>query len=336
MSAYVRLLRPLLFSLDPETVHGLALKLLRSGALKLLPDRSGVGSPVKALGIEFPNAIGLAAGFDKDGLALEAWPRMGFGFVEVGTVTRYPQPGNPRPRLFRLPGQNALINRMGFNNQGAEALARRLERERPNYPIGINIGKSKATPLEDAAEDYAYSFKLLANLGDYFVVNVSSPNTPGLRTLQDREPLSRILRRLREIDSSRPLLVKLAPDLENEALEEAVQVVVEMGIEGLVCGNTSLRRQEIGVDDDREGGVSGAPIRDLSDRQLARVRQLAPKLLLIGVGGILSGEDALRKIELGATLVQSYTGFVYGGPDFPARIALALRQAGNGAPEPNV
>ena len=314
MPFYEAALRPLLFLMEPERAHNLALWAVSRGLVKArVPDRALAKT---VFGVRFPNPVGLAAGFDKNAVAVSRWKSLGFGFVEVGTVTRHPQPGNPRPRMFRLPSERAIINRLGFNNDGADAVAKRLEVSQAGIPVGVNIGKSKVTPLEEAADDYAYSYRLLHGLADYVVVNVSSPNTPGLRELQDKDALRRILSGLKEIDEGVPLLVKIAPDLSLGAIEDAVSVCVEMRLAGMVCTNTTVSRSSLSADPGIEGGLSGAPLREMADETLRFVRELAPELALIGVGGVMSGEDARRKLELGADLVQVYTGWVYGGPGF--------------------
>jgi dihydroorotate dehydrogenase len=324
MDLYQALLKPLLFCLDPETAHRMAMRAIVRGWAPAAPPLAQ-GAEVSFFGVKFPNKIGLAAGFDKDGEGIEQWGRLGFGFAELGTVTRHPQPGNPRPRLFRYPRSLALVNRMGFNNEGAETLAKRLDSARSTIPLGINIGKSKVTPLEEAAEDYAYSYRLLKDKGQYFVVNVSSPNTPGLRQLQDKESLARILWRLKEIDPKPPLFVKAAPDLEDGPLEELVQTALDLQLTGLVLSNTTTDLSAVIKDKDMAGGLSGEPLRDKADRVLAKASHLAgDRLILIGVGGIMGPEDAARKLNLGASLVQVYTGWVYGGPSFIPELAKSL------------
>ncbi|MCW5940216.1 MAG: quinone-dependent dihydroorotate dehydrogenase [Fimbriimonadaceae bacterium] len=322
MGLYEALARPLLFALDPESAHHLGLAAVARGL---------VSSPApsvherRVFGVDFPNPVGLAAGFDKNGVALAHWHRLGFGFVEIGTVTRHPQPGNPRPRLFRLQAERALINRLGFNNDGADAMAKTIEGVRAGIPVGINIGKSKVTPLEEAATDYAYSFRLLAPFADYVVVNVSSPNTPGLRVLQDRDALTRILMALKEIDQGKPLFVKVAPDLALGQLDDVVDVVQTLGLTGIVATNTTVDRSMLPRDPALEGGLSGAPLRTLSDTALEHLAAIKDdRTLLIGVGGVMGPEDARRKLELGASLVQVYTGFVYGGPGFAASLVAGL------------
>jgi dihydroorotate dehydrogenase len=319
MSLYESLLRPAAFLLEPEKAHNLALWAVRHGLVKAkTPDRALAKT---VFGVRFPNPIGLAAGFDKNGVALERWKDLGFGFVEIGTVTRHAQPGNPRPRMFRLPQHRAVINRLGFNNEGADAVAARLDGKQAGIPIGINIGKSKVTALEEAHEDYAYSYRLLREFADYVVVNVSSPNTPGLRELQDKDSLRRILTTLNEIDERKPLLVKIAPDLTLGAIEDAVSVAIDMKLAGMVCTNTTISREMLHTNPGIEGGLSGEPLREMADEVLKFVRETAgDKLALIGAGGVMSPEDAKRKMDLGADLVQVYTGWVYNGPSFIPRI----------------
>lgn len=322
MSAFESLIRPALFRLDPERAHAVAMAAIRSG----LVHAPMIADPVTVAGIRFPNRMGLAAGFDKDAVAVDQWHKLGFGHVEVGTVTRHAQSGNEKPRLFRYPELGAVVNRMGFNNHGADAMARRLEKARPKIPLGINLGKSKITDAADAPDDYAYSLKLLKEFGDYFVVNVSSPNTPGLRGLQERGPLTKILWRLREVEPSKPMFVKVAPDLTLEALDELTQTVRELGLTGIVATNTTINREGL-PQLEANGGLSGAPLTTKADALLAHLRETAPDLVLIGVGGVMKGEDAARKVALGASLVQVYTGWVYGGQEFLADVARALKNA---------
>jgi dihydroorotate dehydrogenase len=310
----------MLFLLSPERAHNLGMSLIAAGLVrsKLLKDPR---LPVEAMGLRFPNPLGLAAGFDKDAEAVARWEQLGFGFAEVGTVTRWPQPGNRPPRLFRLPADRALINRMGFNNRGAASMARRLSRLRGAIPVGVNLGKSRITPLEQAGEDYAWSFERLRAYGDYFVVNVSSPNTPGLRSLQEKGALAGIVAWLREIDPSRPLLIKVAPDLTTAELDDIVEVAAATGAAGLIATNTTLRRERLRRDPGEEGGLSGAPMAALADEVLGYLASARPAgMTLIGVGGIFTGADMARKVRLGATLVQAYTGFVYRGPGFAPRV----------------
>jgi dihydroorotate dehydrogenase len=276
----------------------------------------------------------LAAGFDKNALMLPNLHRLGFSFAEIGTVTARPQPGNARPRLFRLPRDGALINRMGFNNHGADVVAERLQRGGWRLPLGGNIGKSKITPIEKAADDYVYSFERLSSHVDFFVVNVSSPNTPGLRQLQDKQPLRDLLRRLSgENREGKPIFLKIAPDVTEAALADIVDVAVEGGLRGLIVSNTTVSRQDLTsasrqVERIGAGGLSGAPLRDRSTRMLAWMRRALPETMeLIGVGGVFHGRDALEKIYAGARAVQIYTALVYRGPRTVARILTELLAA---------
>lgn len=331
MSVYSALARPLLFRVPPETAHEMTMGLLGMAARMFgrhVP--APPGSPVRCFGIDFPNPVGLAAGMDKNATALPVWPLLGFGCVEIGTITARAQPGNPKPRLFRLPAQAALINRMGFNNEGAAAVAARLARWRksgrwPRVPVGINLGKSRVTALEDAAEDYAESFRHLRAFGDYFAVNVSSPNTPGLRELQAAGHLRGILRALaRENTDAKPVLVKIAPDLADEDIDAIVAAGEEEGAAGWIATNTTLDHTSVPSGRDQQGGLSGEPLRRRSTGVVRRVASLA-RTPVIGVGGIGSVESAREKLDAGASLVQLYTALVYGGPMLPRRIALGLR-----------
>lgn len=327
-------LRPLLFRLDPELAHRLTLTLAEGWARLLdrvrpIPSAPGDNTGLHLMGVPFPNAIGLAAGLDKDATAVHAWQRLGFGFVEVGTVTAYPQPGNPRPRLFRFPPQQALVNRMGFNNQGADRLAERLDALRANshlrIPLGVNIGKSKRTPAAEAAGDYCRSFARLGALADYVAVNLSSPNTPGLRRLQSIEDIKCIVSALQELNQKlsqpRPLLVKLAPDLTDAEAIDCARAALAEGCAGLILTNTTTDFSALPHPDPRcrlaelGGGLSGQPLFARSTALLKTMRDaLGPHAVLIGVGGILSPEDAAAKFTAGANLVQIYTGIIYQGP----------------------
>ncbi len=335
---YRRLLRPLLFRADPEQVHGLAMDVLALGgpALRLAAPLMRVADPrleQRVFGLRFPNPVGLAAGFDKTARAVPAWPALGFGFAEIGTVTYHAQAGNPRPRLFRLPEDGALVNRLGFNNLGAGATAARLaawERRLPGRltPLGVNLGKSAVTPLESATADYVASLDLLWPYADYVVVNVSSPNTRGLRRLQERERLEKILAALLARGHRRPLLVKVSPDLEPEALDEVVDVARELRLDGLVVANTTVSRTGLASPATallREGGLSGRPLRA---RSTALVRRAAARaegaLAIIGVGGVSDAAGAWEKLRAGASLVQLYTGLVYGGPAIAGEINRGL------------
>jgi len=334
------LLRPLLFLLSPERAHKVTFALLEiakhiPGALALVGGkRPPPEAAVEVMGLKFPGPVGLAAGMDKDAKHVDALARIGFGHVEVGTVTPLPQPGNDRPRLFRLKKDRALINRMGFNNEGVAAAAARLKKRVPGIIVGGNIGKNKVTPNEQAVDDYVKCFEVLYPVVDYFVVNVSSPNTPGLRALQEKGPLLEILTRLRSLagqpttDSRRPrpILLKIAPDLTNEQLDDVVSVVKESGIQGVVATNTTISREDLKtpkgeLDIIGAGGLSGAPVRARSTDVLRYLRARLPKpFVLIGVGGIDSAEAAMEKLDAGADLVQVYTGLVYEGPALLDRI----------------
>lgn len=320
---YERLLRPLLFSLDPETAHHLSLGALRlPGARAWLRQFAPPPAPLELFGLTFRNPLGLAAGFDKNGVAIPAWEALGFGFVEVGTVTAKPQPGNPRPRIFRYPRQQALINRLGFNNDGADVIARRLQSLRasaqaPSIPIGVNIGKSKVTPLEEAPADYLYSFRQLHDVADYIALNVSSPNTPGLRTLQDADALRRLLGTIAQENSRltkpKPILLKIAPDLSDEALEEIVAVCEEAAIAGIIATNTTLDHAAIAPAPDELGGLSGRPLRARTT-EVVKFLRARTQLPIIGVGGIFDAASAHEKRQAGAQLLELYTGFIYRGP----------------------
>lgn len=323
------LARPILFRLDPETAHHLTLGLAaRAPRLlgALLGSRPPAGLAVRLLGHDLPSPVGLAAGLDKDGLALPLWERLGFGFVELGTVTPRPQAGNPRPRVFRLPRERALINRMGFPSQGAEAVAARLEALRargrwPTIPVAINLGKNKDTPAERAEEDYAQAARRLGPLADWLVVNVSSPNTPGLRALQAPGPLRRILQATRAAAAGRPVLLKLSPDLEDQALDEAVGLALDEGAAGIVATNTTLTRPVTPADGLPEGGLSGAPLFPLAKARIARVLAAAQgRAPVIGVGGVDRPERAQELLALGCAAVQVYTGLIYEGPGLLRRI----------------
>ena len=327
--AYRSLLRPLLFRLPPETAHELALHSLSLLPSRILGKRSSTQNPISRFGLLFANPVGLAAGFDKNGIALRPLAALGFGFIEAGTVTFHPQPGNPRPRLFRLSQDQALINRAGFNNEGAAAFVKRVEGNRPDCVLGVSIGKSKITPLEEATEDYIASFELVYNVADYIAVNVSSPNTPQLRELQQSQQLSGLLsalqaqgRALEQRYQKRvPLLVKLSPDLERRDLEMIVEVIENLQIDGIIATNTTISRKNLSSDANLvtaagEGGLSGKPLKSRSTQMIAQLYELTHgRIPLIGVGGIFTARDAWEKICAGASLVQLYTGFIYQGPN---------------------
>jgi dihydroorotate dehydrogenase len=344
------IVRPGLYRLargDAETVHERTIRALSllgtvGPAVSLLRRHYHVEAPVTVFGIRFPNRVGLAAGMDKDGRALAAWPALGFGFVEVGTVTRLPQAGNARPRLFTLPGSGAVINRMGFNNAGAEMLAQRLAHTgKPAIPLGISIGKSKATDLADAVADYRASLIALHAYADYVAINVSSPNTPGLRRLQDRRALGELLGELHSTAAAlatasgtpaTPLLVKVAPDLSDSALGELLEVCAEHGVAGIIATNTTLRREGIAPGEaapaGETGGLSGRPLASRALHVVRLVREQAgDRLPIIGVGGLDNPDDALRMSDAGASLVQLYTGFALHGPGLVRKISRALAVA---------
>jgi dihydroorotate dehydrogenase len=335
MSAY-SLARSALFLMDAERSHELTLAMLSR-----YPQTGGllagaiVDDPVRLMGLDFRNRIGLAAGLDKNGECIEAFDRMGFGFVEVGTVTPRPQPGNPRPRMFRLRSDQALINRLGFNNQGVDALVTRASRARRRCVLGINIGKNADTPLELAEYDYLACLHKVYPVADYIVVNISSPNTAGLRQLQEAERFDQLLVKLGEARETlaqrhgkrRPLLVKIAPDMEDQQLLEIANAVRRHGIDGLIATNTTIARPglEALTVAAEKGGLSGAPLKPRANQVIASLRtSVGADFPLIGVGGILSGEDALARRQAGADLLQIYTGLIYRGPGLVAECAQAL------------
>ena len=322
------LARKALFLADPETAHGLALEGLRLGhgvgATRLMCKSRDL--PVTVMGLEFPNPVGMAAGMDKNGDYIDALGSLGFGFIEIGTVTPRPQPGNPKPRIFRLEKANAMINRLGFNNKGVDHLVRQAAKHRFKGILGINIGKNFDTPNDKAVDDYLICLEKVYPHADYITINISSPNTRGLRDLQDAEQLNSLLSALNnkrleladELQKRVPLVVKVAPDLEVEQIPAMADVVIKNEFDGLIATNTTISRDAVkGMRHANEqGGLSGAPVKDKSDHVLAMFRKhLPPEIALIGTGGITSGEDAAKKIQLGANLVQFYTGFVYKGPD---------------------
>lgn len=317
-------LRQALFLVAPERIHTLVFGALRAAtatgsARRELGRRLAPHDPVLAstvFGAHFPGPLGLAAGFDKDGMGLNTWGALGFGYAEVGTVTAQPQPGNPQPRLFRLAQDRALLNRMGFNNHGAGQLALQLARHRPDVPIGVNIGKSKVTPPELAADDYRASARLLGPLATYLVVNVSSPNTPGLRDLQAVDSLRPILSAVLA-ETTVPVLVKIAPDLSDEDVDAVADLAVELGLAGIVATNTTISRAGLrtpGVEELGPGGISGPPVARRALEILRRLyARVGDRLVLISVGGIETADDAWERITAGASLLQGYTGFIYGG-----------------------
>lgn len=325
--------RPALFQLDAETAHNIAISSLRSASSSallrsLLRRFAPAENPRTLFGIRFPNPIGLAAGFDKNGVALPALAAMGFGFVEIGTVTGRPQPGNPRPRIFRYPEQRALVNRLGFNNDGADLVANRLRKLReadnwPTIPVGINIGKSKDVSLDQAAADYLHSFRRLQPFADYVVLNVSSPNTPGLRTLQKSELLGSLLDSVQnENRANRPIVVKFAPDLAEEDIEETVKTCERHRVAAIIATNSTLNHSALPPEKDQTGGLSGEPLRERSTELIRRI-SAATTIPVIGCGGIMDAESAREKFEAGAQLIQVYTGLVYRGPGLLREISEA-------------
>jgi dihydroorotate dehydrogenase len=334
------LVRKLLFQLPPEEAHHFTMQLLDvpfsasifPGKIK---DESKLGKDVA--GLHFPNPIGIAAGFDKNALYMKKLSKLGFGFIEIGTVTPRAQDGNPKPRLFRLPADQALINRMGFNNDGMQVVAERLKKRPKGVIIGGNIGKNKVTPNEEAVKDYLLCFDALYPYVDYFVVNVSSPNTPNLRELQDKDALSKLLRAVQarnsQKEAAKPVFLKIAPDLSYSQLDEIIEIVRQAGIAGIIATNTTISREGLKtprsqVDTIGPGGLSGAPLKDKSYDILKYLRKhCPPRLALISSGGIMTAEEAKRRLDAGADLVQLYTGFIYEGPGLIKRIKQAILAA---------
>ncbi len=354
---YKNLLRPALFAQDAEAIHHRTMRTLawasrHKTGCRILSGCFGASPlPIEACGLKFPNPVGLAAGMDKHAEALLAWPAIGFGFTELGAVTWHPQPGNPPPRIFRAIPDAAIINRMGFNNPGAEVMARTLQQWRstgrwPGHPVGMNLGKSKITPLDQAAEDYARSFKVLRPYLDFFVVNVSSPNTPNLRQLQDKAALNEILAALQESQASgggpsqgtqeaistKPIFVKVSPDLSFEALDEILELAEPRKIAGIVATNTTITRPQTSHMRSKTayaeaGGLSGQPLKNRSTEIVGHLfRQTKGKLPIVGVGGIFDAADAWEKITAGACLIQIYTGLVYEGPGLAKAIVKGLAE----------
>ncbi len=343
---YTYLIRPLLFLFDPEKVHHFTVKFLHvihqvpgiPGLLRGLFTVNDKRLQRQFLGLTFANPVGLAAGFDKDAQMVDLLAPFGFGFIEIGTLTPQPQAGNPRPRLFRLPGDQALVNRMGFNNDGVEAAVQRLRQRQATVLVGGNIGKNKATDNDLAISDYEYCFEALFAVVDYFVVNVSSPNTPNLRALQDKEPLFNLLTRLqarnRQKPARKPILLKIAPDLSDSQLQEIIGIVQETKIDGIIATNTTIERQGLTTAPQKlaaigAGGLSGKPLADRATAVIRFLRQgLGPEAVIIGVGGIMTPEEALAKLRAGANLIQIFTGFIYNGPSFVKNINKAILNAG--------
>lgn len=346
MTAYDALFARVLTRTDAESAHHTAFRAIRAARPVLAARGRGVrrrATPVQAMGLTFPGVLGLAAGFDKNAVGVDALAALGFSFVEIGTVTGEGQPGNDRPRLFRLPQDRAIVNRMGFNNDGAEVVARRLAaraagRHERDVVLGVNIGKTKVVPEDEAVADYEKSTRLLAPHADYLVVNVSSPNTPGLRDLQAVDKLRPLLEAVRrvadEVTPVRvPLLVKIAPDLSDEDVLAVADLALDLRLDGIVATNTTISREGLASTPDEiaavgAGGLSGAPVRHRANEVMRMLRdRVGPDLTLIGVGGISTPQDARERLEAGATLLQAYTGFVYGGPAWPARLQRALSGA---------
>ena len=341
MSFYHSILRPILFRLPAESAHEFALKSLGNRAIRvwLKPPERFSFNDLNRFGLRFPNPVGLAAGFDKEGSAAHLLADLGFGFIEVGTVTNEAQPGNPKPRLFRLPRDRALINRLGFNNCGAKELVQNIQRRRPQCVLGVNIGKSRAVPIEAAIPDYLATFAAVYDVADYVAVNVSSPNTPHLRELQKAAPLRELLNALQAQNHelaqlrsgpARPLLLKIAPDLDENEIEAIIDVAMSTNISGVIATNTSVNREGLQTPPDvvkefGEGGLSGAPLRSRSNQVIAFIHRLTRgKLPIIGVGGVFTAQDAWEKICAGASLIQLYTGFIYEGPRVAGRINQGL------------
>lgn len=337
---YKFLIKPILFLFDPEWVHHTVFS-----ALKIIHRIPGIGSLIRSLyqvkdqrlerkifGLTFPNPIGLAAGFDKDAKLYQELSNFGFGFIEIGTLTPEPQPGNPKRRLFRLPKDNALINRMGFNNEGVKEAIERLKKNK-GVLIGGNIGKNKITSNEKAVSDYVQCFESLFTYVDYFVVNVSSPNTPNLRALQDKEPLTHLLQTLKDLNISKsnpkPILLKIAPDLTEEQLLDIIEIITMVKIDGVIAANTTLSREGLQSTNKKEiGGLSGKPVTDRSTAVIRFLHEKSNKAFpIIGVGGIHTPEDALEKLKAGASLIQLYTGFVYEGPGVVKKMNKAILEA---------
>ena len=337
---YQNILKPLLFLINPEQAHYIV-----AHGLKLLMKVPGVSLIFKwvygfedknlvreVFGLRFENPVGLAAGFDKNAYSVDDYANLGFGFIEVGTVTPKAQIGNPEPRLFRLPTDEALINRMGFNNEGMLAMQKRLAARKSKVIVGGNLGKNKITPNEEAEEDYCLSFEVLFDEVDYFAVNVSSPNTPNLRALQEKEPLKKLLMRLQKLNQSKqkpkPILLKIAPDLTNEQLDDVIEIVLETNLAGIIATNTTILREGLKSSaklSNEMGGLSGRPLRERSTEVIAYLHDKSKgKIPIIGVGGIHSAADALEKLNAGASLIQLYTGFIYEGPALIKKINQAI------------
>lgn len=337
-------IKKILFQFSPESIHHGVMRGLKvvntlpfgKNLLDAFCQPRNTGLERQLWGLQFKNPVGLAAGFDKDARYIDELAHLGFGFVEIGTVTPLPQPGNDQPRLFRLPKDGALINRMGFNNEGARAAAKRLQKRRSNIIVGGNIGKNKVTPNEEAVSDYEKCFHALFDVVDYFVVNVSSPNTPGLRALQEKEPLKQLLHHLQTLNAQKskpkPILLKIAPDLTNEQLNDIIEIVQETNLAGLVATNTTISREDLRSSKEElekigAGGLSGLPVKQRATEVIRYIHQHSGgKIPIIAVGGIFTAQDAQEKLDAGASLVQVYTGFIYEGPTIVKKICQGLTQ----------
>ncbi|WKN32092.1 quinone-dependent dihydroorotate dehydrogenase [Porifericola rhodea] len=339
---YKQLLRPLLFQMSPEDAHHFTTSMLRrlyhspggEALLRKMYDWEDNKLERKLFGLTFKNPVGLAAGFDKNAEMVDEMAALGFGFVEIGTLTPRPQEGNPKPRLFRLSKDESLVNRMGFNNEGVDAAVERLRKRQSNIIVGGNIGKNKVTPNAQAEEDYEYCFNALHEVVDYFTVNVSSPNTPDLRELQEKDPLKHLLQHLIDLNQQKaqpkPILLKIAPDLSNHQLDDIVEICLELNMDGLIANNTTIEREGLLTPKSKvkaigAGGLSGRAVRKRSTEVIRYLnQQLGGQIPIIGVGGIASAKDALEKLDAGASLIQLYTGFVYEGPTVLKKIKQAI------------
>lgn len=337
MSFYEKLIRPLLFNISPETAHEIGIESLKVGlsseaAQNFAAKKFSVESlgEIERFGLKFKNPLGIAAGFDKNGIVVNQLAALGFGFVEVGTVTFKPQPGNEKPRLFRLPEDKALINRLGFNNQGTEKIVERLKKINPKCILGVNIGKNKDVPNDEAIENYVQSFDLAHEVADYIAVNVSSPNTPNLRELQKAENLEELLKELQKRNeqlSAKPLLVKIAPDLNESEIEAIVDIVSRLDLSGIIATNTTISRDNLKTKINEAGGLSGKPVKEKSTEVIKKIYKYSNgKIPIIGIGGIFTAEDAFEKIAAGACLLQAYTGFIYQGISFAKEINSGLNK----------
>ena len=341
---YQYLIKPFFFLFDPERAHYLLADIIKfsmkipgvPALFRWVYGYEHPSLPRTVFGIKFPNPVGLAAGFDKNALLVDEFSHLGFGFIEVGTVTPKAQAGNDKPRLFRLPADGGIINRMGFNNEGLDAMKLRLQNRKSHVIVGGNLGKNKVTPNEEADEDYCKGFEVLYDVVDYFVVNVSSPNTPNLRALQEKEPLQNLLLRLQSLNAAKPtqkpILLKIAPDLTDEQLDDVIEIVLSTKIAGLIATNTTLTREGLVSEEtlkSQQGGLSGKPVRARSTEVIAYIHQKSNgQIPIIGVGGIHAADDALEKLRAGASLVQIYTGFIYEGPGLIKEINQGIVQAG--------